>query len=319
MIHSRLPGILRQLEATNDQAGMARAHLVAYMPHWLASQWTLAGEQARLAAKHAENAGDVGMRSRALAFYIGSIVYGQADVRTIARELDAIELGEPGASLAARIELARGQLARLEGRFPDARIFIQRAFESFAALGMRELQAGCDSELGVAELSAGDPAAALPCLLRSDAVLAELRQHALRSTTQARIAHTQSRLNNPDAARSAVELAERLSAPEDILNFAITHRVRARLALSEQDNEGAARWARSAVAHAFRTDSIEVRADAKLELGRVLQALHRQGDAVVEARGALELFTVKGHRPGIEQSRALLDELRGSLLAGHDD
>jgi hypothetical protein len=311
-IESKLPGILRQLAAANDESGMARAHLVAYMPHWLASQWTLAGEQARLAAQHAERAGDEGMRSRALAFYIGSIVYGQADVGTIARELDAIELGEPGASLAARIELARGQLARLEARFPDARMFMQRAFESFQALGMRELQAACDSELGVAELSAGDPAAALPWLLRSDAVLAELGQHALRSTTQARIAHTESLLDNPAAARPAIELAERLSAPEDILNFAITHRVRARLALSEQNDEGAVRWARSAVAHAFRTDSLEVRADATLDLARVLQALDRRDDAVAEARAALELFTAKGHRPGIEQTRGLLDELDAS-------
>ena len=308
-IESKLPGILRQLAAANDESGMARAHLVAYMPHWLASQWTLAGEQARLAAQHAERAGDEGMRSRALAFYIGSIVYGQADVGTIARELDAIELGEPGASLAARIELARGQLARLEGGFPDARMFMQRAFESFQALGMRELQAACDSELGVAELSAGDPAAALPWLLRSNAVLAELGQHALRSTTQALIAHTQALLDNPAAARPAIELAERLSAPEDILNFAITHRVRARLALSEQNEEGAVRWARSAVAHAFRTDSLEVRADATVDLARVLQALDRRDDAVAEARAALELFTAKGHRPGIEQTRALLAEL----------
>ena len=311
-IESKLPGILRQLAGAHDESGVARAHLVAYMPHWFASQWTLAGEQARLAARHAENARDEGMRSRALAFYIGSIVYGQADVRTIARELDAIERNDPGASLAARIELARGQLARLEGRFPDARLFMQRAFESFQALGMRELQAGCDSELGVAELSAGDPVGALPCLLRSDTVLAELGQHALRSTTQARIAHTQSLLNNPGAARRAIELAERLSAPEDILNFAITHRVRARLALSDQNDEAAVRWARSAVAHAFRTDSLEVRAAATLDLAGVLHALDRRDEAVAEARAALGLFTAKGHRPGIEQTRALLDELGAS-------
>jgi hypothetical protein len=188
-------------------------------------------------------------------------------------------------------------------------MMMQRASESFRALGMRELQATCESELGVAELSAADPAAALPWLLESDAVLAKLGQHALRSTTQALVAHTQSLLNNPGAARSAIELAERLSAPEDMLNFAITHRVRARLALSERNDEGAVRWARSAVAHAFRTDSVEVRAEATLDLARVLQALERRDDAVAKARTALELFTAKGHRPGIEQARALLDEL----------
>jgi serine/threonine protein kinase/tetratricopeptide (TPR) repeat protein len=308
-IEFKLPGILRQLAATDDESGMARAHLVSSMPHWLACRWTLAGEQARLAAEHAEKAGDEGMRSRALAFYIGSIVYGDADVMAIRRELDAIERNEPGASLAARLELARGQLARIEGDFTEARVFMQRALEGFQALGMRELEAACDHELGLTELSAGDPAAALPWLFRSDALLAELGQHFLRSTTQAVIAQTQVELGNGGATRTAIELAERLSAPEDIVNFAITHRVRARLALSEQNTEGAVRWARSAVAHALRTDLLELRGDATLDLARVLAALGRRDDAVCEARAALEIFSAKGHRPGIDNARALLDEL----------
>jgi serine/threonine protein kinase len=309
MIKSALPRIFPRLAAADDESGMARAHLVASMPHWLASEWTLAAEQARLAAEHADKAGDEGVCSRALAFYVGCIVYGRADVATIARELDAIELDTPGPSLAARVELARGQLARLEGRFDDARVFMKRALEGFQALGMRELVAACDSELGVAELWAGDPAAALEWLLRSDALLAELGQHALRSTTQAAVAQAQASLNEPSAARAAIELAERLSAPEESLNFAITHRVRASLALSEHNAEAAVRWARSAVAHASRIDSLEVQADAALDLARVLDTVGRQGEAVPEARTALALFTEKGHRPGVDNARALLSEL----------
>jgi serine/threonine protein kinase len=312
-IESKLPRILRTLAAANDEGGLARAHLVASMPHWLASQWTLAGEQAHLAAVHADDAGDEGVRSRALAFYVGCIVYGQADVAAIGRELDAIERDNPGPSLAARVELARGQLARLDGRFDEARGFMQHAFEGFQALGMRELVAACDSELGVVELSAGDPAAALAGLLRSDALLAELGQHALRSTTQARIGLTQVRLNNSGAARAAIELAERLSAPEESLNFAITHRVRARLALADSNPEAAIRWARSAVTHAFRIDSLEVQADAALDLACVLEAIGRRGDAVPEARTALELFTLKGHRPGMDEAEALLAGLGAAV------
>ena len=309
MIESKVPRILSRLAAANDESGMARAHLVASMPHWLASQWTLAGEQARLAAEHAHVAGDEGIRSRALAFYVGCIVYGRPAAAAIARELDTIGDDDPGPSLAARVELARGQVARLEGRFEDARVCMERAREGFQALGMRELVAACDSELGVAELSAGDPAAALEWLLRSDALLAELGQHALRSTTQAVIAQAQASLNQPGAARAAIELAESLSAPEESLNFALTHRVRARLALSQGNAEAALRWVRSAVAHASQIDSPEVRADAVLDLARVLEAVGRPDDALPEARAALELFTAKGHRPGVRSARALLAEL----------
>jgi serine/threonine protein kinase len=311
-IETKLPRILRSLAEANDESGLARAHLIASMPHWVTSQWTLAGEQARLAAEHADKAGAEGARSRALAFYVGCIVYGQAHVVAIARELDAIERDEPGPSLAARIELARGQLARLEGRFADARVLKKRAREGFEALGMRELEAACDSELGVSELSADDPAEALVWLLRSDALLVELGQHALRSTTQALIAQTQAALNDADAARAAIALSERMSAPEDVLNFAITHRVRARLALADNNAEAAIRWARSAVAHASRIDSLEVRADATLDLARVLEAAGQSGEAGPEARVALELFTAKGHRPGIDKARSLLAELDSS-------
>jgi hypothetical protein len=179
---------------------------------------------------------------------------------------------------------------------------------------MNELEAACYSELGVTELSAGDPAAALNWLLRSDAILAELGQHSLRSTTQARIARALALLSDLGAARASIVLAERLSAPEDILNFAITHRVRARLALSEHDAEGAVRWARSAVAHAFRTDSLEVRADATLDLARVLGALEQRDDAADQARAARDLYLAKGHRPGVSESSAFLEELDKRLL-----
>jgi serine/threonine protein kinase/tetratricopeptide (TPR) repeat protein len=309
MIESKLPRILQSLAAASDDSGMARAHLVASMPHWLASQWTLAGEQARLAAEHANSAGDEGIRSRALAFYVGCIVYGHADVAAIRRELDVIERENTSPSLAARVELGRGQLARLDGRFDDARGFVRHALEGFQALGMRELVATCDGELGLVELWAADPGAALAALLRSDGLLAELGQHALRSTIQARVGLAQALSNNPSAARAAIELAERLSAPEESLNFAIIHRVRARLALAEDNAESAIRWARSAVAHAFRIDSLEVRADATLDLARVLEAVGCRGDAVPEARTALELFTLKGHRPGVDEARALLADL----------
>jgi hypothetical protein len=95
-----------------------------------------------------------------------------------------------------------------------------------------------------------------------------------------------------------------------MLNFAITHRARARLALSEDNPQAALRWARSAVANASRIDSLEVRADAALDLARVLEAVGQRGRAVREARAALALFTEKGHRPGIGNARALLANSR---------
>lgn len=117
-------------------------------------------------------------------------------------------------------------------------------------------------------------------------------------------------LEDRDAARAAIELRDELGGREDIGNFAITHGVRARLALADADGAGAERWARSAVDIASRTDDIVDQANTKLDLARFLSALKRSRDAIPEASAALDLFTAKGDRPGANHARALLDDLR---------
>jgi hypothetical protein len=65
---SKLPQFLSQLAAAGDESGLAKAHLAGF---WARSQNAVrteaAAEQARLAAEHARNAGEFGLRSRALA------------------------------------------------------------------------------------------------------------------------------------------------------------------------------------------------------------------------------------------------------------
>ena len=80
-------------------------------------------------------------------------------------------------------------------------------------------------------------------------------------------------------------------------------------ALADHNADAAIRWAQSAVAHASRIDSLEVRADATLDLARILEAAGREDDADSDARVALELYAAKGHRPGIDEARRLLAEL----------
>jgi len=152
------------------------------------------------------------------------------------------------------------------------------------------------------------PKEALATLLRSDAVQLELGQVFFRSTTQAELARTYELLGDRDAARSAIELAEQLTAPEDAVNYAITHTVRAQLALADNDRDVAERWARSAVDHAQRTDFPEHQADAMLELARVLAALGRREETIAEVRAALAVSEAKGDRPRAGKARALLEE-----------
>jgi hypothetical protein len=159
------------------------------------------------------------------------------------------------------------------------------------------------------ELAASDLGAARDALLLGDAALAEVGETYFRCTTQAMLARVYELSGDEHAARGALELAEGLSAPGDAINYAITHEVRARLALRSGDCEEAERWARSAVQHALCTDWVGVQADARVGLASVLSACGRPGEAVREAHAALELFDHKGDRPGAEVARALMDDL----------
>jgi hypothetical protein len=308
-VEETLPTMLEELARTRDDRRMAKAHMLAFWGHWAANQAVPAAQEARLAAEHARRAGDNGLRSRALGWYVVTIVYGPLHADVIAQELDAIEEEGPGPYLAACVDLGRGEVERLDGRLDAAHQLTQRALDGFTALGMQPMAAGCAQELAQIELANAHPEAARGLLARCDAMLAELDERPQRSTTQAMLARVHELLGAREQAAAAVELAEELSAPGDAINFAITNGVRARLALADGDAPNAERWARSAVAQAFRTDFIGLHAEVKLGLAHVLRATGQSPQASSEVREALSLFLAKGDRPGSDLARSLLDQL----------
>jgi tetratricopeptide (TPR) repeat protein len=204
---------------------------------------------------------------------------------------------------------ARSWLERLAGHFGEARQLAERAIDSFLALGMRITAAGYHLYLAEIELLDGSAEAALALLLRGDAILAEASEYAVRATIQALLARVYERLGDRDLARAAIALSDELGPTEDVVNYAITHAVRARLALAGGDVEAGERWARSAVEHAFRTDFVKYRGETQLELARILAALGRHEEARSPAQAALELYEAKGDRPGTVEARALLATL----------
>ena len=122
------------------------------------------------------------------------------------------------------------------------------------------------------------------------------------------LAHAHELCGNHAGAQLAIERAESLGAADDRVNFVIAHSVRARLALTDGD-EQAERWARSAVDYALLSDFIVFQAQAKLSLADVLGALGRRTEAAAEAREALALYEAKGDGPGAALARAALEAL----------
>ena len=167
---SRLPELLDQLARAGDERGLALAHIVAMTVDWVAGRVTAAMEQARLSAVHAERAGDPGLRSRALSWYLAGLLFGPASREAIEIELDALEDDDPGVFATAWVELVRGKARRLEGRFDAARELARRGIERQAELGVTVEGASCCQHLAEIELARAirmPPASRCSALTRS--------------------------------------------------------------------------------------------------------------------------------------------------------
>jgi ATP/maltotriose-dependent transcriptional regulator MalT len=243
--------------------------------------------------------------------HMGPLKYGPIHTREMAAELDRMESEGQGAHLEAFIAVVRGEVARLEGRFAEARRWAARAIEMLGEMGhvMRTAGWGLLADI---ERSEGHLHAAVEAFELADALYAKAGMDGFRCTVQAAIADIHTALGDLPAAREAVELSERLGSSDDVINVAMIRRVRSRLALGEGDLEEAERWARSAVAKAFKSDFPFERAGSKLQLAKVLGATGRRDEALAEAREAVAISEAKGDQPGTSQAQAVLDQLERS-------
>jgi tetratricopeptide (TPR) repeat protein len=311
---SVLPRLIEQLTRAGDERALANAHLVGVQLNWMLGRFAAANEQARLAAEHARRAGDDGLRSKAIGYFLGGLILGPNSAETMAHELAALESEQLGPYAEAFMQHVRGELARLSGDFPEARRLTRAAIERFLALGINAMAGGCYHQLGPMEVQAGNPTRALAALEEGDQILAEIGERGFRSTTQATLATVHASLGETEAALRAIDLAEQLGDPEDHLTHSLTYLARSRLALAAGDAEAAERCARTAVERASRMDSPVARGDVELELGRVLHAQENTREAREHARTALELFTAKSDRPRIRQARAAVNGLYADVL-----
>jgi class 3 adenylate cyclase/tetratricopeptide (TPR) repeat protein len=308
-IASRLPSLLEQFHRSGDDLGLARAHMAAFHVHWVGSRATPASEHAALAAEHASRAGKEGMRARALGWYSVSLIFGGTSVASASAELDAIEAQGSGPYLAASLDIVRGELTQLDGRFEDAERLIRRGIEALKGMGLEAIAGACYQVFGRVYEAAGDLERARDTTAHGDQMLSAIGERSFRSTCQAQLAGIEQQLGDRAGALDAIELAEALSAPEDIVNFAITNDVRSRLSLEDGDCTAAVRFARAAVDCAEQTDFYRYRARARMALARALAACGDQPEAAVQARAALDLFRAKGDRPGIALAESLVASL----------
>ncbi|HET9309772.1 MAG TPA: adenylate/guanylate cyclase domain-containing protein [Actinomycetota bacterium] len=218
---------------------------------------------------------------------------GTTPIQEILVWLDETEAVEPSSPL---LRKARAQaLARL-GRLDEARDLV-------ASVRAELVDRGADLYLGTVtgidgvqiELLRNDPIAAVELGEDASELLDRIGEHAFRSTAAGYLAQAYYALGRlSDAEASARQVVE-LGASDDMTNQMLWRQVEAKVFARRGDHDEAIRLAREAVALGDRTDMLDDRASARLDLAEVLGLAGRPDEAATALEEALALYERKGN------------------------
>ena len=302
-----------QIEPLLDDADNEAQHwlaIVRFWVDWIHSRGEAAFRSGQEAVRRARLAGDLRLERNAVPFLIGTTFHGPVPRAEAERIL--VELDERGAVAPASIRVAmsiRAGLAYFAGDYDSALQLSDRLIDDARELGAEFDVLVLQVEKVRCLRAKGDLAAAIACQEHAGAGMDALGAQAFRSTVLAnlgRLYYEADRLG--DAERTALE-AEAMSAPEDVVNFAIAHGVRARILAGRGEHTTAEELALDAVDRAFTTDFPAVRGDALLDLAAVHVRAGRTEQARDAAGAAIAEYERKGDVFAIAQGRALLDSL----------
>ena len=119
-------------------------------------------------------------------------------------------------------------------------------------------------------------------------------------------------LGRHDEAEELATQGRDLGDEDDPITQSLWRRVSALVLAHHGDVDAAQRLANEAVAHAQKTDSLQVQADALTDLAEVLRVAGNGKEAVAALRDALDLYEQKQIVPLVRRTRERLAELQSS-------
>jgi tetratricopeptide (TPR) repeat protein len=305
LVASALPGLQRDAEAAGDDRLLARIHKAYFFAEWLGSRAAPAAEALERAVMYADRGGDRALVNELRGWGAGPVMFGPANPREMERWAAATEQGEPSPVVAFGIELVRGVLATMEYRLDEARAHHEAADAILREVGFTLLLSASGQNTSRTALAAGDVAEAVRLLDESYELGRRLGDRSYHSTTAAQLAEALRRDGQLDAAEAMVGEAEEESAPEDVINFAITRATLALVAAARGDVDAALALAREAVGYAQLTDFAIHLADAQLALGVALRVAGRDAEAAEAFDRAIAIAEAKGDQPAADRMRAV--------------
>jgi predicted ATPase/class 3 adenylate cyclase len=296
-------------ERCDDHLGLCSARRLEAWLHWNQARAAAAADAWERAAEHASRAGDDHARAEILSWIASSLWFGPTPVVAGIERCEEIRREVSGHLESEALTLRHlGGLHAMAGRFELARSLFATSNAVFEDLGLT-LNAATSHNEAVAELLAGDAAAAETSLRSGFEALKEMGEQAFLSTTAAFLARAVFEQRRIDEAEDLAQLSAKLTASGDLLTQVLWRGVQARVLARRGRLEDAEALAREAVSLSAQTDFLVHRGDALVDLAHILVDSGRTADAAVAAAEGLHLYEKKGNLVAARKIRSDFDVL----------
>jgi tetratricopeptide (TPR) repeat protein len=301
------------LERLDDRLGQAKAwHLLAYLD-WTRGRLTQAEAAAERARALAREAGDPGWEANAIGMHCLTLYWGPLPLDMVEqRSREALAEAERSgvSSLTATVYRVLARVAAHRGDLVEARRFVEAATAITREEGSLLPRAVDCISRAMVEMLAGELIAAEAILRGGYRQLEEMGGTGPRVNVATLLARVRLLRGRIDDAEEITRTCERLAAPDQADAQVKWRSIRA-IAIARRGEPGEAeRLAREAVYLADKTDQLDSRAEAHVDLAEVLLLGGRGREAEQELERAISMYQQKGNEIGERNARRLLARTR---------
>jgi hypothetical protein len=303
-----LPELREEFARGPDEVGLCRTLQLEAAMHWEHARSAAAEDAWRRAAEYARRASDRRQLTEILGWLASAALWGPTPaaegIRHCEDYLDEIGSHHRGQAV---VLLHMAGLYAMQDETEIAHATLKRAKSHLDSLGPTMTAAIIQPAAFIAML-AGDPATAEMHLRFEYESLKQMGEKGILATTaallaKAIVAQGESRY---DEATRLIAISQEAGAGEDLSAQIMCRGLSARILADRGRHAEAVELASFAVALAADTDLLSPRADAVLDLVRVLAASGRVSEAHAAATQALDLYRRKGNLPGARESLGYL-------------
>ena len=296
-----------------DEWGLSRSWSLL---GWLldnTGQASEAQEALEIAASHARSAGDTTHEMWSLVSLAGLAAHGPMRVEeALVRCHDILDRVKGRRGHEAAVHMNRARLEAMRGDPEAARAAIELSRTVWRDLGVTHSLAAMTDATAEVEWYAGNVHGAEREWRSGYEAFRRMGAGSHQGTWAACLALTLVELGRDDEALELTREGEELTAEDDITAAVPWRGARAKVLARRGDADEAERLAREGVMIAERTDWLNLRGDALMDLAEVLRLDGRQRDAAEAARDAADRYEQKGNVVATARARALVEELAAS-------